>query len=60
MYTPKIRFSYSLLQNYTSKNNSANMGIKLYNKLPNIIKRLDEMQEFQRIPEIFLKQHTSG
>jgi len=40
------------------KNNSANMGIKLYNKLPNTIKRLDKMQEFKRRLQYFLMQHT--
>jgi len=35
------------------KNNSANMGIKLYNKLPNTIKRLDKMQEFKKKTELF-------
>jgi hypothetical protein len=29
------------------KNSSTNMGIKLYNKLPNTIKRLDKIQEFK-------------
>jgi len=30
------------------KNSNANVGIKLCNKLPNTIKRLDKMQEFKR------------
>jgi len=40
------------------KYNSANMGIKLYNKLPNTIMRLDKMQEFKRKLKYFLMQHT--
>jgi len=40
------------------KNNSANMGIKLYNKLPNTIKKLDKMQEFKRRLKYLLMQHT--
>jgi thermostable 8-oxoguanine DNA glycosylase len=40
------------------KNNSANMGLKLYNKLSNTIKRLDKMQEFKRKLKYFLMQHT--
>ena len=37
---------------------SANVGIKLYNKLPNTIKRSDKIQEFKRRPKYFLLQHT--
>jgi hypothetical protein len=40
------------------KNSSANVGIKLYNKLPNTIKRLDKIQEFKRRLKYFLLQHT--
>jgi hypothetical protein len=39
------------------KNSSANVGIKLYNKLPNTIKRLDTIQEFNRRLKYFLLQH---
>jgi len=39
------------------KNSSANMGIKLYNKLPNTIKRLGKIQEFKRRLKYFLLQH---
>ena len=39
------------------KNSSANVGIKLYNKLPNTIKRLDKIQEFKRRLKYFLLQH---
>jgi len=39
-------------------NNSANMGIKLYNKLPYAIKKLDKMQEFKIRLKYFLMQHT--
>jgi hypothetical protein len=40
------------------KNNSTNMGTKLYNKLPNTITRLDKMQEFKRKLKYFLMEHT--
>jgi len=30
------------------KNSSANVGIKLYNKLPNTLKSLEKIQEFKR------------
>jgi hypothetical protein len=40
------------------KNSSANVGIKLYNKLPNTIKRLEKIQEFKRKLKYFLLQHT--
>jgi hypothetical protein len=40
------------------KNSSANVGIKLHNKLPNTIKRLDKIQEFKRRLKYFLLQHT--
>jgi len=40
------------------KNNSANVGIKLYNKLPYTIKKLDKMQEFKRRLKYFLVQRT--
>ena len=33
------------------------MGLKLYNKLSNTIKRLDKMQEFKRKLKYFLMQH---
>jgi hypothetical protein len=39
------------------KNSSANVGIKLYNKLPNKIKRLEKIQEFNRRLKYFLLQH---
>jgi hypothetical protein len=39
------------------KNSSANVGIKLYNKLPNTLKRLDKIQEFKRRLKYFLLQH---
>jgi hypothetical protein len=39
------------------KNSSANVGIKLYNKLPNTIKRLEKIQEFKRRLKHFLLQH---
>jgi len=39
------------------KNRSANVGIKLYNKLPNTINRLDKIQEFKRKLKYFLLQH---
>jgi hypothetical protein len=40
------------------KNSGANVGIKLYNKLPNTIKWLDKIQEFKRRLKYFLLQHT--
>jgi hypothetical protein len=40
------------------KNSSTNVGIKLYNKLPNTIKRLTKIQEFKRRLKYFLLQHT--
>jgi len=39
------------------KNSSANVGIKLYNKLPNAMKRLPKIQEFKRRLKYFLLQH---
>ena len=39
------------------KNSGANVGIKLYNKLPNTIKGLDKIQEFKRRLKYFLLQH---
>jgi hypothetical protein len=40
------------------KNSSANVGIKLCNRLPNEIKRLDKMQVFKKRLKHFLQQHT--
>jgi hypothetical protein len=40
-----------------TKNSSADVGIKLYNKLPNTIKRLDKIQEFKRRLKFFSLQH---
>jgi len=39
------------------KNSSANVGIKLYNKLPNIMSILDKIQKFKRRLNYFLLQH---
>ena len=39
------------------KNSSGNVGIKLYNKLPNKIKRSEKMQEFKRRLKCLLLQH---
>ena len=40
------------------KNSSAIVGIKLYNKLPNTIKRLDKIEEFKRILKYVILQHS--
>jgi hypothetical protein len=39
------------------KNGNANVGIKLYNKLPNTIKRSERIKEFKRRLKYFLLQH---
>ena len=39
------------------KSSSENVGIKMYNKLPNTIKRLEKIQEFKRRLKYFLLQH---
>jgi hypothetical protein len=39
------------------RNGVANLGIKLYNKLPNKLKKLEEIQEFKRKLKYFLLQH---
>jgi thermostable 8-oxoguanine DNA glycosylase len=40
------------------KNSSANMGIKLYNKLPNEIKKLEKLQDLKKKLRHFLLQQT--
>jgi hypothetical protein len=40
-----------------SENSSTNMGIKLFNKLPNTIKSLEKIQEFKKRLKYFLLQH---
>jgi hypothetical protein len=40
------------------KNSSANVGIKLYSKLPNTIKRPDKIQELEKRLRYFLLQHV--
>jgi hypothetical protein len=40
------------------KNSSVNVGIKLYNKLPNTIKELEKIREFKKKTKVFLLQHT--
>ena len=35
------------------KNRSTNLGIQLYNKLPNTMKRLEKLQKFKKKTEIF-------
>jgi hypothetical protein len=39
------------------KNSSGNVGIKLLNKLPETIKKLEKTLEFKRRPKHFLLQH---
>jgi hypothetical protein len=39
------------------KNNVANMGIKLYNKLPNKVKKLEKLHKFKRKLKYYLLQH---
>jgi hypothetical protein len=39
------------------KNSSGNVGIKLFNKLPETIKRLEKIQEFKRRLKYYLLQH---
>jgi len=39
------------------RNSVAYLGIKLYNKLPNKLKKLEEIQEFKRKPKFVLLQH---
>jgi hypothetical protein len=39
------------------KNSCENAGIKLFNKLPNTIKRVERTQEFKRRLQTFLMQH---
>jgi hypothetical protein len=39
------------------KNNFANVGIKLYNKLPNKVQELEKLKEFKRKLKYFLPQH---
>jgi hypothetical protein len=39
------------------KNSSGNVGIKLFNKLPDTIKKLEKIQEFKRRLKYFLLQH---
>lgn len=39
------------------KNRGANVGIKLYNKLPNKLKKLEKIQKFKRKLKYFLLQH---
>ena len=40
------------------KNNYGNVGIKLFNKLPNSIKKVGKPQEFKRRLQKFLMQHV--
>jgi hypothetical protein len=54
---PKIRLPYSTLQNSLHKNSCKNTGIKLFNKLPNTIKRVERTQEFKRRLNYFFMQH---
>jgi hypothetical protein len=39
------------------KNNVANMVIKLYNKLPSKVKKLEKLQKFKRELKYFLLQY---
>ena len=40
------------------KNTSGNIGIKLYNKLPNTINKLEKIWDFKKRVTYFLLQHT--
>jgi hypothetical protein len=39
------------------RSNVANVGIKLYNKLPEKLKKLEKIEEFKRKLKYFLLQH---
>jgi hypothetical protein len=41
-----------------AKLNGINMGIILYNKLPDYIKKLDRKQKFKNVLKKFLLQHV--
>jgi len=40
------------------KNSYENVSIKLFNKLPNTIKKVGKPQEFKRRPQKYLMQHV--
>ena len=50
-------FMFNSAELFFFKNNVANMGIKLHNKLPNKVKKLEKLQKFKRKLKYFLLQH---
>ena len=40
------------------KNTSANVGVELYNTLPNTIKKLEKIRDFKKRLTYFLLKHT--
>ena len=53
----KSDFNIQFCRTAIFKKNSGNVGIKLYNKLPNTIKRSEKMQEFKRRLKYLILQH---
>jgi hypothetical protein len=55
---PKAESSCPVLQDMFFKNGVVNAGIKLYNRLPNQIGKLEKIQQFKRKLRFFLLHNT--
>ena len=53
----KLDLHHQFCRTNVAKNSGINMGIKLYNKLPPVIKNLEMTQEFKSRLKDFLMQH---
>jgi len=51
-------FKYSFVELIFLKKNVINLGTKLYNKLPNYIKNLENLKTFKKQLKAFLLQQT--
>ena len=54
----KLDLHHQLCRTNVAKNSGINIGIKLYSKLPPVIKNLEMTQEFKSRVKDFLMQHT--
>jgi hypothetical protein len=54
----KLNLHVQFCRTNVSKNGVMNMGIKLYNKIPNKIREIGKMRQFKRVFTSYLVQHV--
>jgi hypothetical protein len=54
----KLNLHVQFCRTIVSKNGVMNMGIRLYNKIPNKIREVGKMRQFKRVFRSYLVQHV--